>query len=94
MFFSKITPFKGVPGPSDGKGADKSSDVGVIFSITPTDLNIIPTNVKQVAMGIAEIAYSIGDTNDEEDYEEELSEEIMEALKIVRKRRRQKRQNN
>ena len=42
--------------------------------------------IKEVAKGMAEIAFSMGETNDPEEYAERMTEDILEALKDVHDR--------
>jgi len=42
--------------------------------------------IKKIASGLAEIAYSMGETNNPEEFAETMTEDILEALKDVAKK--------
>ena len=69
------------------KAAEKKS---VTFDINQQTVKITQSNISEVTQGLAEIAYSLGETDDEEKFKEEMSEDILEALKIVKARRDKK----
>jgi hypothetical protein len=57
-------------------------------------VKVTKAKVRDVTRGLAEIAFSLGETNDEEKYADDMEEDIMlaleEALKRDKKRKSQK----
>ena len=58
----------------------------VVLDIHNKKVKIKKGNIKDIAKGMSEIAYSLGLTNDEDTFGDELEEDIREALKLVKKR--------
>lgn len=58
----------------------------VVLDIHNKKVKIKKGNIKDIAKGMSEIAYSLGLTNDEDEFGDELEEDIREALKLVKKR--------
>ena len=79
--------------PSSGTEAGAISlEVGHIGSVRKNkEVKIRGADVSQIAKGLAEVAFSIGQTNNPEAFSSELAEDIMEALKKVKKRQEEKR---
>eukprot|EP01047_Picozoa_sp_COSAG01_P014970 COSAG01_NODE_740_length_13891_cov_35.573013_7_plen_94_part_00 len=63
-------------------------DLGFIQSLEQKKVK--KGTVKDLAKGMAEIAYSIGHTNDADEFAEVVSEDIMEAWETLRKKRKKK----
>ena len=63
----------------------------VILGINNTDVEIEATRIRTLCDKFAEIAFSMGETNDIEEYAEEMSATIFEAYKKVEKRKKKKR---
>ena len=58
--------------------------VGVMLDVGNKNLLIRKSKIKDVAAGLAEIAYNIGQTNDPETFADEMAENIFQALKKVK----------
>ncbi|RAP38904.1 hypothetical protein DID80_01565 [Candidatus Marinamargulisbacteria bacterium SCGC AAA071-K20] len=58
----------------------------VILGINKKKVKLKKGKIKDVAKGMAEIAFSMGETNDPEEYAEQMTEDILEALKVVQER--------
>ena len=72
-----------------------SPDVAeLLFGTYKKKVQIKKGRVRDVCAGLAEIAGSLGETNDEELYGEEMTEDLFEALKIVEKRQKKKKNNS
>ena len=71
----------------------RSSSLGVddlVFPLAGSEVKVRRSRIKEVAKGLSEIAFSIGLTNDEEAYEETLTEDVLGVLDVLTKRKRQK----
>lgn len=53
----------------------------VVLGINKKKVTVKKGKIKDIAAGLAEVAYSMGETNDPEEYAEEMAEDILEALK-------------
>ena len=67
--------------------ADTSS---VIFEINQQTVQVKKAKIKDIARGLAEVAYSMGDTNNPEEFAEVMAEDIFAGLKEAEKRRKKK----
>lgn len=65
----------------------------VVLGINKKKVKIKKGKIKDVARGMAEVAFSLGETNDPEEYAEQMTEEILEALKIVQSRQEKDQKN-
>jgi hypothetical protein len=86
---------KRVPGsssPIPGK-VDSSFglDLGGVNSVSKSVM-IQKSEIDMVSKGLAEIAFSLGDTNDPESFSAMLAEDIIEAIKKVKRRQKERRQ--
>ncbi|RAP27610.1 hypothetical protein DID78_06050 [Candidatus Marinamargulisbacteria bacterium SCGC AG-343-D04] len=61
-----------------------SEVASVLVNFKKKKVKVTKSKVKQMAMGIASIAHSLGETNDEENYAEEVAEDLFEALKLLK----------
>ncbi len=65
---------------------DRSSiaeSASVLLNIKKKKVRVKKSKVKNITRGLAEIAFSMGETNDIEEYSEEMADDIYEALKRV-----------
>jgi hypothetical protein len=58
----------------------------VVLGINKKKVKIKKGKIKDVAKGMAEIAFSMGETNDPEEYAEQMTEDILKALIEVQDR--------
>lgn len=59
----------------------------VVFNLKKKKVKLKRSSIKDIARGMAEIAYSIGDTNDPEEYANEIYEDVLAGLSLAEKRR-------
>lgn len=62
----------------------------ILLDINNKKVKVKQGKIRDIAKGMSEIAYSLGETNDEEGFAGELEEDIIEALKLVKKRLKEK----
>lgn len=62
----------------------------VILDVNNRKVAIRRSKIKDIAKGLAEIAFSMGETNDMDTYTAMMAEDIFEALQKVRKRQKEK----
>ena len=77
--------------PAQAEAAAISLEVGEVGQIKKKELNIKKGDVERIAKGLAEVAFSIGETNNPGAFSAELAEDIMEALKKVKRRQEERR---
>ena len=58
----------------------------VLLNIKKKKVKASKKKIRQITQGMAEIAYSLGDTNDPDEYAEIMSEDILEALRHMQKK--------
>jgi hypothetical protein len=68
--------------------ADVSSVASVILGIQNERIKLQKSKIKDIAKGLAEIAYSMGETNDVEALASLMAEDILEGFKKAEKRRK------
>ena len=73
---------------SRGNIARKAASV--VLGVDTKDVEIEATRIQAMCQKFAEIAYSMGETNDTEKYAEDMSESIFDAYKKVEKRQKDK----
>lgn len=71
-------------------GVNASASTEAVFAIKKERVKVTKKKVKQVSKGLAEIAYSMGHTNDIERFSDEISEDILAAFQLVAKRRNER----
>jgi len=79
--------------PNSGENSLSSNmleQASIIFGVNKKRVKIKKGNVKKVAKGMAEVAYSLGETNEPEEYAAEMADEIMLALKELENRQSDK----
>jgi hypothetical protein len=62
----------------------------IVLEVQKKPLKIKKGKVKDIARGLSEIAFSLGESNDLDDLSKEFEEDILEALKIVQNRQKKK----
>jgi len=67
-----------------------SESASVVFNVKKNKLKLKKTKIKDILKGLSEVAYSMGETNDPETFNEEMSETILKAIKEAEKRRQNK----
>src|SRR3989339_651347 len=67
--------------PQLGSNAHVADVATVVLEIHKKKVKITQTKIKEVVHGLAEIAYSMGKTNDVEKFEDEMSEAVFKAFK-------------
>ena len=70
--------------------AAKASEV--VFEVQKKKVTIKKSKIKAIALGLAEIAYSLGETNDIDDFADDMADNIFEALKKVRQKKQSSKQ--
>ena len=63
-----------------------AESASILFNLKRKKISIKPAKIKQITKGLAEIAFSLGETNDPEEFAEELTEDIYESMKEAQKR--------
>lgn len=59
----------------------------VVFNLKKQKVKLKRSSIKDIARGLAEVAYSMGDTNDMEEYANEIYEDVVAGLSLAEKRR-------
>ena len=78
------------PGFSSPSEATVANAASMIIGIQKKRVKIERSRVKDIAKGLSEIAFSMGQTNEAEEYAEMMAEDIWEGLKLAEKRRKSK----
>ena len=68
------------------KGVGKSSSIQL--SVAGQVVQVSSASILDAASSMAKVAYELGQTNDEEEFAEDIAEDIEAALKIVAKRKK------
>ncbi len=76
-----------------GAGKSVAENVAVVLDFNKRKISVKRKSIQDVAKGLAEVAYSIGDTNDVDFLSEWIAEDIEEGLNLAEKRRRKKSRN-
>ena len=79
--------------PSNMQKNIAKAESSVLLSIQGKEVAIHFKRIKKVAKGMAKMAFLLGETNDEEEYAEEVAEDVFEALKMYGKRKQKKKKN-
>ena len=58
----------------------------VLFNVGNKKIKIKKSKIKTVTKGLAEIAFSMGETNNVEEYAEQMAEDIYEAMQLSEKK--------
>lgn len=66
----------------------------VVFGVKNKKIKVRRSKIKDVAKGLAEVAYSMGQTNNPEEFAEEMTENIFQAFKKASKNIDQKKKKN
>ncbi|RAP29760.1 hypothetical protein DID76_03845 [Candidatus Marinamargulisbacteria bacterium SCGC AG-414-C22] len=62
-----------------------AESASIIFNLKDNrKLKIQKAKIKQITKGLSEIAFDLGETNDKEEFAEELAEEIYESMKSAK----------
>ncbi|MFA5878571.1 MAG: hypothetical protein WC860_00150 [Candidatus Margulisiibacteriota bacterium] len=61
--------------------------MSVVLGIGNRSVRIRRSKIKDVVKGLAEIAYNIGETNDPEEFAEEMTDNIFTAFKKVERKK-------
>jgi len=77
--------------PLTSKGVSSES---VVVPLLGEEVKISKAKIDHVMKGLAEIAYSMGKTNDPDKYASEMIEDIIESFKKVEKKRKSKKNKN
>lgn len=80
----------GIPPHFNASGAKGASEV--VFEIKKKRVDIKKSKIKEIALGLAEVAYSLGETNDVEEFANDMTENIFEAMKKVKEKKKNQRQ--
>jgi hypothetical protein len=75
-----------VPNSMDAN-ASLADAAAVVFNLKKKKVKLKRSSIKDIARGMAEIAYSIGDTNDPEEYANEIYEDVLAGLSLAEKNR-------
>jgi len=85
-----------IPGPRlpeknpEPTGANQASATEAVFTVKKERVKVTKKEVKKVTKGLAEIAFSMGYTNDLDSFSEEMAADIMAGLQLAAKRHRDK----
>ena len=63
----------------------------VVLNVNGKEVAVSYSRLRKIVRGMSKMAYLSGETNDEETYGEELAEDLFEALKIIRNKKKKKR---
>ena len=67
------------------QGHNVADATSVVLDINKKKEKVTKKRIKDIAKGLAEIAFSMGDTNDPETFAEEMTEDILLGLKKAQK---------
>ena len=87
-------------GPNNYKGNGSSSPQSLsdateaVVELYNKKVKVTKGKIRDVTRGLAEIAYSMGETNDPENYASEMEEDIMLALEEAIRRDKKRKQEN
>lgn len=62
----------------------------IVMGIQKKRFKLRKSKIKDIARGLAEVAFSMGETNDVEDFAEQMAQDIFEGIKKAEKRRQEK----
>ena len=68
------------------KNSNVSAAGSVLFNVGNKKIKIKKSKIKTVTKGLAEIAFSMGETNNVEEYAEQMAEDIYEAMQLSEKK--------
>ena len=68
--------------PDLSKNNNVSAIGSILFNVGNKKIKIKKSKIKTVTKGLAEIAFSMGETNDIEEYAEQMAEDIYEAMQL------------
>jgi len=66
----------------------------VVLDVNRKRIKVEQAKIKDIAKGLAEVAYSMGETNNPSAFASIIAEDISEALKTVKKHQDEKRKKN
>ena len=75
---------------SNNSNNSVSDSASVIFNIDKKKLKLKKTKIKDILKGLSEVAYSMGETNDPDAFNDEMSETLLKAFKEAEQRRQKK----
>lgn len=79
----------------DNDPSIRSQGVGdIVFNVNKKEKKVTKQDIKKMARNLAKVAYSMGETNDEDEYAEMMEEDLTEALNKVKRRREEKGKKN
>ena len=87
MSMGRINNFGGISN-NPLSGAEGASSI--VLEVKKKQINIEKKDIKNVAHSLAEIAFSMGNTNEPEEFAEFVEEDIIEAFKKAKKKREKK----
>jgi hypothetical protein len=70
-------------GDHSGEEAHAADVASAILGVRKKKVKVKRSKIKDVAKGLAEVAFSLGETNDPEEYAELMTEDILLALQNV-----------
>ena len=71
-----------------------ASTMAVFLDVKNRKVKIGRTRIRDMAKGFAEIAFSMGETNDIEEYTDEMTDNIFKALQQVQKNQKSKKKRS
>ena len=77
---------KATPGMKSAISQNVAEAASIVFNLKQKKVKVRPSKIKQITKGLAEIAFSLGETNDPEEYSEELAEDIYESMKEAKQK--------
>ena len=74
----------------DNDPSNRAQGVGdIVFNVNKKEKKVTKDDIKKMARN-SQVAYSMGETNDEDEYAEMMEEDLTEALNKVKRRREEK----
>lgn len=71
-------------------GSEGAEAMAVILELNKKKFKVRRSKIRDLAGGLAEIAYDLGETNDPESYADEMTEVIFRAYKKVSEKQRRR----
>ena len=70
-----------------GQSLPTSELSAIVFNLNNKTVKIKKSKIKDIAKGLAEVAYSFGETNNPEEFAAEIADDIFDALNKAKKKR-------
>ncbi|MSR88964.1 MAG: hypothetical protein EXS67_04855 [Candidatus Margulisbacteria bacterium] len=90
MSFGSIKSSRSDLDPIFNKHVNTADATSVVMDIQKKRFKLRKSKIKDIARGLAEVAFSMGETNDVEDFAEQMAQDIFEGIKKAEKRRKER----